>query len=453
MIDTKGAFMKKRDLKKILIFLLIISILVPNCFFKNTEKVLAAQTGTVTAETLNVRAKPSATADKVILNGTNVYLTKGETVNILGKDGDFYYVSLKFNGKTVKGYVHKDYVKAAAGVPTATPKPTATPVPSKENSIAVTKEVQLTASVSATTLNVRSGPGTSYSKVAGLTKGDTVTVLCDAAAEDTEWYGISFRQNGQTLKGYVSGAYLTVSYSGTIKAAVSDTSVKIRSAAGSGASYLKQKNGTVITLKKGTSVTVTGEKTEKEEKWYQLSFTISGTKYTGYAEAIRINLKSGTAKPTATPKPASKPTATPKPTTKPKATATPKPTTKPKATATPKPTTKATATPKPTVKPAPTPTPAAGSDFKPTVSDSGVFYISNDSIRSSITGSVTGYVCNVYYLNVFENVQKSFALLYDDNSQPVILKSADKVTITDALSVSGTQFYKIEFTTSATKKS
>jgi uncharacterized protein YraI len=267
----------------------------------------------------------------VLLKGNGVYLNKGETVNILEESGDFYYVSLKFNGKTVKGYVHKDFIKVSADSdtpkPTATPKPTSKPTvtpkptsaPQAGESVAITKKVELKASVIATTLNVRSGPSTAYSKVAGLVKGASVTVLNEVMAEDnTWWYGISFKQNTETLKGYVSSDFIQLSYSSSVKAEIYTAKLKISTKAGSNATYVKYRDGTAITLKKGKNVTIIGETTVSNTKWFKISFTVDSIKYTGYAEADKINLRSTvTATATPTPKPTAKPTATPKPTAKP----------------------------------------------------------------------------------------------------------------------------------------
>ena len=66
------------------------------------------------------------------------------------------------------------------------------------------------ATVNATTLNVRSGPGTSYSIVTKLTNGAAVTVVNEKNGSDGAlWYEISFNNsNGQTVTGYVTKSYL-----------------------------------------------------------------------------------------------------------------------------------------------------------------------------------------------------------------------------------------------------
>ncbi|MDO5415928.1 MAG: SH3 domain-containing protein [Lachnospiraceae bacterium] len=66
------------------------------------------------------------------------------------------------------------------------------------------------ASVKATTLNVRSGPGTGNSIVAKLSYGAAVTVLGETAGSDGAlWYQIRFTGNGGTAAtGYASGRYI-----------------------------------------------------------------------------------------------------------------------------------------------------------------------------------------------------------------------------------------------------
>ena len=66
------------------------------------------------------------------------------------------------------------------------------------------------ASVNATTLNVRSGPGTSYSIVTKLTNGASVTVVNEKNGSDGAlWYEIRFNNsNGQAVTGYVTKSYL-----------------------------------------------------------------------------------------------------------------------------------------------------------------------------------------------------------------------------------------------------
>lgn len=66
------------------------------------------------------------------------------------------------------------------------------------------------ATVNASSLNVRSGPGTTYSVVTKLTNGAAVTVIDEKTASDGAlWYQIRFNSSGgAALTGYVSKSYL-----------------------------------------------------------------------------------------------------------------------------------------------------------------------------------------------------------------------------------------------------
>ena len=65
------------------------------------------------------------------------------------------------------------------------------------------------ATVNATTLNVRSGPGTGNSIVKKLSHGAAVTVIGETKdSAGTTWYKIRFTSGGATLEGYASSAYI-----------------------------------------------------------------------------------------------------------------------------------------------------------------------------------------------------------------------------------------------------
>jgi beta-N-acetylglucosaminidase/outer membrane biosynthesis protein TonB len=444
--------MNRRYNNKLLLLLLIIAIGIPHSFSAKPVTVMAARTGTVTANSLNVRKEPSTTADKVQLNGTNVYLVKDETVNILETVEDFYYVSLKFNGKTVEGYVHKDYIDAEP-LPTATPtpkptvtqKPTQTPsVTAKPDAIKQTvaaKKVELSASVMASSLNIRSGPGTSYSKVGGLRKGDTVTVINEKTVDKEKWYIISFQSEGKTKTGYVLDTYMKLSLKKSIKGEIGATSLKIRTAANSKAAYLKNKNGNIISLKKGKSVTIQEEIVVSGVKWFKITFTVSDKKYTGYALSSQIDFKATVKAPT--PTPTVKPSTTPKPTSKPKASAAPTPTVKPSTadqmtpapsvTSAPPVTPTVTATPSISPTSTPSPTPSVGPSF---------VQIDNNTTLTYVGQPVNGFVCNTNELYIVHNLG-SFANIMDSNNLPITLKNGQQLLVTDVSLVDGTAWYKV----------
>ena len=117
----------------------------------------------------------------------------------------------------------------------------------------------ITQYVTATTLNVRSGAGTSYSVLGSLSKGTKVEVI----STTNGWSKIKY--NGST--GYVSSKYLSSSStasSTTIKY-VTATTLNVRSGAGTG--YKK-----IGHLNKGTKVEIV---TKLSNGWYKIKFNSS----------------------------------------------------------------------------------------------------------------------------------------------------------------------------------
>ena len=166
---------------------------------------------TVTASSLNFRTGPSTSYSiiNVLMNGQNV-----EYVSTSGS-----WLKVKYNGVT--GYVHGDYVTKGT---------------TDNSTTGTTKYVS--ASVG---LNVRSGAGTSYSKLGKLEYKEKVTVL----STSNGWSKINY--NGKT--GYVDSSYLksTVPGStddntnnettGTTKYVNTTSGLNVRS--GAGTSYSK----------------------------------------------------------------------------------------------------------------------------------------------------------------------------------------------------------------------
>ena len=125
---------------------------------------------TVTASSLNFRTGPSTSYS--IIN----VLMNGQKVEYISTSGS--WLKVKYNGVT--GYVHGDYV---------------TKCTTDNSTTGTTKYVS--ASVG---LNVRSGAGTSYSKLGKLEYKEKVTVL----STSNGWSKINY--NGKT--GYVDSSYL-----------------------------------------------------------------------------------------------------------------------------------------------------------------------------------------------------------------------------------------------------
>lgn len=172
--------------------------------------------------------------------------------------------------------------------------------------------------VTATSLNVRAGAGTSYDVLATISQGTTVTILESANG----WYKITCTADNKTISGYVSSTYIaqettaTASTSPTatatatpvptmipvyryetsykaIKVSAKTTKVtKVYKSAGGKQKVISKKK---ISLKKKKSVKIVAEKTVKGKKWFKVSFTYKKKTRTGYVKNtdVQMTLKKG----------------------------------------------------------------------------------------------------------------------------------------------------------------
>ena len=188
--------------------------------------------GTVTADALNVRSGPSTSY------GITTKLYKGDKVEILETSNGWHKIKAS-NGKI--GWVSGDYIKVSSG---STSQPSTSTIK---------------ATVTATSLNVRSGAGTSYSVITKLSKGTVVDVLESAS---NGWKKI--KTSGGTT-GWVSGEYLTTGSAGnsstnnstsqtSYKATVNTDSLNMRKGAGTSYSVItKLSKGTVVDVLESAS--------------------------------------------------------------------------------------------------------------------------------------------------------------------------------------------------------
>ena len=160
-------------------------------------------------------------------------------------------------------------------------------------------------------LNVRTGPSTDNAKLQSdgvdvqLPNGTKVTII-----ESTNgWYKVSFVYNSKTLTGYVSAQYIALDSSATaaptatpVKQTIyrQETSYKkisvpakiskkaaIYKTAGKKKLKVSKK---AVTLAKKKKVTIVGEKTVKNKKWFKISFTYKKKKRTGYVRNTYVKM-------------------------------------------------------------------------------------------------------------------------------------------------------------------
>ena len=163
----------------------------------------------VTASLLNVRSG-AGTGYSVVEK-----IKLGTVVGCISESGQWLQVRLP-SGRT--GWVMRNYVtyvssQSATTAPTATPKPAATATPSATSSTSGLEAGDIY--ITTANVNLRSGPGTSYSTKRVLNKGTYVTLKNKYS---TDWY---FVRTADGIYGYVKKTYL--SYNKTIQPTPSPT--------------------------------------------------------------------------------------------------------------------------------------------------------------------------------------------------------------------------------------
>ena len=137
-----------------------------------TAGALAADAGIITGDVVNVRKGPGTGYDRV------EQLAKGRQVSILAEENGWYKIA--WNNST--GYVSKSYVSASGA------------------SASAPADVTPNATVTGGNINVRTGPGTGYSRVAVVGTGKRVAVLETSG----NWWKIGF--DGKA--GYIISSYI-----------------------------------------------------------------------------------------------------------------------------------------------------------------------------------------------------------------------------------------------------
>lgn len=247
---------------------------------------------------INIRQKPEAYSTVV----SKLY--KNAKVQIYGEENGFYKVSYMEKEKGY-GYISKDYVKVDNGVDIPENKPVEKPE-TPGTVIKTGKVINVT-----TSLNVRSGAGTSYSAIGSLRANETVKIT----GESGNWFKIDF--NGRA--GYVSKDFIKVDEQNneaskpevkpeepkpetpsveekTGQVINVTTSLNVRSGAGTNYS-------SIGSLKANATVKITGE----SGNWYKIDF--NGR--VGYVskDYIKVNTStSGNVKPEEKPETPSQPT-------------------------------------------------------------------------------------------------------------------------------------------------
>lgn len=158
-------------MKKIISFILTLILIISSLAVSSFAATTSSKAGTVSVTSGKLNVRNSASTSSTVVST----LSKGSYVTLISKSGNWWRVEYA-DGKY--GYCHADYIKSTSSTPA-------------------------TVNISSGSLNVRSGAGTSYSKIASLYKGEIVLVL----STTNGWSKILY--NG-TKTGYVNSQYLSM---------------------------------------------------------------------------------------------------------------------------------------------------------------------------------------------------------------------------------------------------
>lgn len=267
-------------INKILAALLALALMIPA---GNGVRVSAASgiTGVIEASSLYLRTDAGTEYDCVKVGGENVVLTSGQEVTVLGEKNDWYHLRAVYAGTVVEGYSlsRKDGVTYISIPGDSTP----------EGEYA-------TGTVTASQLNVRTGPSTDYEKlkvdgdIVMLSEGDTVKVK----SESDGWYRVIVTVGKKQAEGYCKADYITVEeYKAPepeyLYGKVNASELNVRK--GPSTDYDKViHDGSSVVFKKGQQVTIDGE----TDGWYHVLAEYMGAMIEGYCKADYVTLTEGT---------------------------------------------------------------------------------------------------------------------------------------------------------------
>ncbi len=359
-----------------------------------------------------------------------------------------------------------------------------------------------TGTVTATSLNVRSGPGTNYAKVqvnksdVFIKKGEKVTIT----GTKNGWHKISLTYNGKKVEGYVMKDYIKLAKTTPTPTPKPDTNNEIKSSFSLNAKVtatnlnVRKSPSTTSTrlasITNKQSVKVLNETIVGKEKWYRIFFTTNNKTQTGYvlSDFIQLTLPPnilGSVNNTSGVKLYKKASLTSgnlvykvskkvislkhkralmlvEETTDSKGVkwfkvyvtisgvrytgylpanqvSLTKQTSTATSTPTPTVTPVITVTPSPTVTPSLTPTVTVSPTPILTVTPTPIGYIPD------IYSNTEGKIGNISLINVFADVVDNFDILYDTSYTPIMLSLNEKVIISNTVHINGAKWYYVTF--------
>ena len=262
----------------------------------------ANSTGVVTASSLNVRTGAGTSYAILKHNNKDVSLPNGTSVTIIETLSGWYKVSFVFDGTTLTGYVSANYVAVSLSVtptPTAGTSAPATAIPTPTATTQVTYRTETTyKNISVAAKVLKKAPlykkdgkkryQLSKKKIT-LPKKKSEKIIGEKTIANKKWVYISFKYNKKTRKAYVRNSYVKMTLKSVANAQVNRVNLKVHTKKGKRSSYKKEANR-LISLAKGSVVSITKDVLADKVRWYKISFPYAGKTLTGYVNSKYIKL-------------------------------------------------------------------------------------------------------------------------------------------------------------------
>ncbi len=266
--------MRIRIKKAVCICVLFICTFVLAVQFDNSKDVSATAIGVVNVSGyLNVRVGPGTSYDLLKSGGTGVTLSEGQRITITAKNGDWYHVKFNQNGKALKGYVLKKYVKVQMGE--------------------VCTNVAATVAQDSLKLRAEASDDSAFIKSNKteiiLEKETKVKIKNEKTVDNQKWYYVLCTYSSKSYRGYVKAESLTVLYDKEIPG-IWQNAKKGTLCAEAGGNAVKSGN-TTVTLNKGKQFNITSETNVSGERYFYVKLRFNDKTVKGYLPAKYVKFQ------------------------------------------------------------------------------------------------------------------------------------------------------------------
>lgn len=216
-------------------------------------------------------------------------MSNGQAITVTGSaldsNGDVWYeVTAILDGATYKGYMFGKYITLSESLPEKTEEEY---VPTEGSEL----PYYLRASMTGSSVNMRTGPSTEYSVIMKLSDLQTVYVIGEAWNGSIIWYHIAIESGDVMITGYCSSTYVKLNYGTSgFWANANASGVTVYQTPSESGSVVKDASGNTMKLDKGTYVFMTEEQMVSSVKWNKIAFLKGDTVSYGYVKATYLTL-------------------------------------------------------------------------------------------------------------------------------------------------------------------